>query len=220
MEKKSTGKSTGFERRDILKLMTAIPAAAVVSMTPLAPGVARAMPQESAAQSGRTGYQPAVFNPHEWRTIRILSDLILPADERSCSASEAGVPEFIDDWLNVKRGNLLDVIRGGLTWLDMESNRAFTYDFADCSITRQKQLLDRIAYPEKAAPEDASAAVFFNKLRDLVVSGFFTSRQGVRDLPYVGNQPQQQWNGCPSQVQARLGLGMNETLRSQRDDRT
>ena len=147
------------------------------------------MPQEAAAQNAPEGYQPKVFNSHEWRTIRILSDLIIPADERSCSASEAGVPECIDNWLNVKQGNLLAEIRGGLTWLDMASNRTFKYDFADCSIKRQKQILDRIAYPAKAAPEDASAVVFFNKLRDLVISGFFTSRQGVQDLPYMGNQP-------------------------------
>jgi len=137
----------------------------------------------------------------------ILSDLILPADERSCSASEAGVPEFIDSWLHVRQGNLVDEIRGGLTWLDMAANRSFQYDFADCSTKRQKQILDRIAYPAKAAPEDASAVVFFNQLRDLVLSGFYTSRPGMRDLPYVGNQPQQKWTGCPAAVKARLGLG-------------
>jgi len=208
MEKKSMGRGARFERRDILKLITMIPAAALVPMTPFASS--EAMAQDSATQNGPAGYQPKVFNPHEWQTIRILSDLIIPADERSCSASEAGVPEFIDDWLNMKQGNLLDEIRGGLTWLDMASNRSFQYDFADCSITRQKLILDRIAYPAKAAPEDASAVIFFGKLSDLVVSGFFTSRQGIQDLPYMGNQPQQKWNGCPPQVQARLGLGTNE----------
>lgn len=206
MGKKAKERGARFERRDILKLMTTMPAAALVSLTPLASGVAKAMPRQSAAPKGSSAYQSKVFNPHEWRTVRILSDLIIPADERSCSATEAGVPEFIDGWLNVKKGNLLDEIRGGLTWLDMESNRSFKYDFADCTNTRQKQILDRIAYPEKAAPENASAVVFFNKLRDLVVSGFFTSRQGIRDLPYIGNQPQKEWNGCPPKVLARLGL--------------
>jgi hypothetical protein len=206
MEKKSSGSGVRLERRNILKLMATLPAAALAPVTPFASSVAMAMPQEAGAQNDPAVYQPKVFHPHEWRTIRILSDMILPADERSCSASEAGVPEFIDGWLHVKQGNLLDEIRGGLTWLDMASNRSFQFDFADCSIQRQKQILDRIAYPEKAAPEDASAVVFFNSLRDLVVSGFFTSRQGIRDLPYVGNQPQQQWTGCPPQVRAKLGL--------------
>ena len=205
MEKKSKGSGAQMDRRNILKLMGVIPAAALVPVTPFASSTA--MAQEAAAPSGPEGYQPKVFNPHEWRTIRILSDLILPADERSCSASEAGVPEFIDSWLSVRPGNLTDEIRGGLTWLDMASNRSFQYDFADCSSKRQKQILDRIAYPAKAAPEDASAVVFFNKLRDLVISGFYTSRQGMNDLPYMGNQPQQKWTGCPPSIKAKLGLG-------------
>jgi len=211
MENKAKGRRAGFERRDILKLMTTMPAAALVSLTPLMSGVAHATPQQPAAQGGAATYQPKVFNPHEWRTLRILSDLIIPADDRSGSATQVGVPEFIDDWLNVKRGELLDQIRGGLTWLDMESNRSFKYDFAECSTARQKQVLDRIAYPEKAAPEDASAVAFFNTLRDLVVSGFFTSRMGIRDLPYAGNEPQEKWNGCPPPVLAKLGLGGGKT---------
>ena len=89
----------------------------------------------------------------------------------------------------------------------MAANRAFQYNLADCSTKRQKQILDRIAYPAKAAPEDASAVAFFNQLRDLVLSGFYTSRQGMRDLPYVGNQPQEKWAGCPANVKAKLGLG-------------
>ncbi len=211
MDNKRTNNKPRFERRDILKLITTVPAAAMVSLSPLASGVAQAMPQQPATQGRSAAYQPKVLNPHEWRTIRILSDLIIPADDRSGSATEAGVPEFIDDWLSLKRGELLDQIRGGLTWLDMESNRAFTFDFADCSAARQKQILDRIAYPQKAAPEDASAVAFLNTLRDLVVSGFFTSRMGIRDLPYVGNEPQQGWNGCPGPVLAKLGLTGDKT---------
>ncbi|MEJ2008583.1 MAG: gluconate 2-dehydrogenase subunit 3 family protein [Acidobacteriota bacterium] len=211
MKKKTTDSGARFERRDILKLMTTMPAAALVSLSPLASEVAQAAPQQSAAQSNPKTYQPKVFTPHEWRTLRILSDLILPADDRSGSATQVGVPEFIDDWVNVKQGNLLDEIRGGLTWLDMESNRLFKYDFAECSTVRQKQILDRIAYPEKAAPTDAGAVAFFNTLRDLMISGFFTSRMGIRDLPYIGNEPQEKWNGCPPQVLAKLGLGGGKT---------
>jgi Gluconate 2-dehydrogenase subunit 3 len=211
MEKKTTGRRVYFERRDILKLMTTMPAAALVSVAPFASEVAKAEPPQAAAQSGPGTEHPKALNPHEWRMIRILSDLIIPADGRSGSATQAGVPEFIDDWLDLKRGELLDEIRGGLTWLDMQCNRAFQYDFADCSTARQKKILDRIAYPEKAAPEDASAVVFFNTLRDLVISGFFTSQTGIKDLPYIGNEPQEKWNGCPAPVLAKLGLGKDRT---------
>jgi hypothetical protein len=205
MKTKATDRSIRFERRDILRLMTGVPAT-LISVGPFTPVVANATSQQPAHKDGQAAYQPKVFNPHEWRTLRILTDLIIPADQRSGSANQAGVPEFIDDWLNIKGGNLLDEIRGGLTWLDMESNRMFQYDFADCPAAGQKQILDRIAYPAKASPEDLGAVSFFNKLRDLVVSGFFTSQIGVRDLPYLGNEPLDEWKGCPAQVLSKLGI--------------
>lgn len=212
MKKKKEDRAVRFERRDFLKFMTSVQAAALISVTPFAAEAARAMPlplptadQQGPAEASVNDH-PKAFSPHQWRTIRILSDLILPADEQSGSASEAGVPEFIDDWLDWKKGNLLAEIQGGLTWLDMECNRSFHYDFADCSPARQKQILDRIAYPAKAAPEDSSAVAFFNKLRDLVVSGFYTSQMGIRGLPYVGNEPQTGWSGCPEAVLAKLGV--------------
>jgi hypothetical protein len=151
-------------------------------------------------------YQPKVFNPHEWKTVHALCDLIIPADERSVSATAAGVPEFIDDWLDLQRGDLLPSIRGGLAWLDIECNRLFGTDFIASAAAQQEQILDHIAYPRKAAPENANAVAFFNLFRDLVVSGFFTSEVGIKDLPYLGNEPQSEWQGCPTPVLTQLGL--------------
>ncbi len=147
-----------------------------------------------------------ILDEHEWKTVCILSDLIIPADERTGSATQAGVPEFIDAWLELRRGDLLAEIRGGLTWLDLECNRLFNRAFADCSETQQKQILDRIAYPAKASPRDANAVAFFSHLRDLVVSGFFSSKMGVKDLPYLGNTMVADWEGCPPEVLRKLGL--------------
>ena len=120
---------------------------------------------------------------------------------------------MLDGWLDFKRGNLLPTIRGGLTWLDMECNRWFGTDFIDSAAGQRKQILDRIAYPKKAAPEDASAVAFFNHFRDLVVNGFFTSEIGIKDLPYLGNEPQSEWRGCPASVLTQLGL-VNKSTKS------
>ncbi|HEV2351621.1 MAG TPA: gluconate 2-dehydrogenase subunit 3 family protein [Terriglobia bacterium] len=199
-----------FKRRDMLKAMTAVPAAALVSLSPGASAPAHAEPPsvtEGATVAQAAGaYKRKALDEHEWKAIRILSDWIIPADERSGSATEAGVPEFIDDWLDFKRGRTLDKVRGGLTWLDLECNRQFHHDFADCTKEQQKQMLDRIAYPKQAAPEDAAGVAFFNEMRNLVVSGFFSSKMGVKDLPYLGNQMLTEWNGCPPEVLAKLGL--------------
>lgn len=196
-----------LKRRDMLKVIAAAPAAA---MLPSAVAYAGMPAAGQAAQAHNSEYKPKVFNPQEWKTIHVLSDLIIPADERSGSATQAGVPEFIDDWLDFKGGILKAQVLGGLTWLDMECNRQFNHDFVDCTAAQQKQILDRIAYPAKAAPEDANAAGFFNHMRDLVVSGFFSSKTGVKDLPYLGNKMLTEWDGCPAEVLKKLGVSYND----------
>jgi hypothetical protein len=197
-----------LKRRDMLKAMSAVPAAALVTLNAAAAQKISSEPPASAkpVTTGMATDKLKILNQHEWKTIRVLSDWIIPADERSGSATDAGVPEFIDDWLDFKGGHLLARIRGGLTWLDIECNRQFSHDFVDCSEAQQKQILDRIAYPKQADPEDLAGVAFFNQMRDLVVSGFFSSKMGVKDLPYLGNQMLTEWNGCPPEVLAKLGL--------------
>ncbi len=200
---------TGLKRRDMLKALSAVPAAALVPLAPATAMTKMEMVSPQTAQATRA-YQRKVLDDHEWETISVLSDLIIPADDRSGSATQAGVPEFIDDWLDFKRGDLVAQIRGGLVWLDLECNRLFSRDFADCSGDQQKQILDRIAFPKKASPDDANAVAFFNNLRDLVASGFFSSKIGVKDLPYLGNQMVAEWQGCPPEVAAGIQRNMDK----------
>src|SRR5262249_18271118 len=129
--------------------------------------------------------------------------------ERSGSATQAGVPEFIDDWLDFRRreeGNEAPVVQvqAGLAWLDQESNRLSGKDFADAAPAQQKQILDRIAWPARAASADAIWVLFFNRFRDLTVSVFFSSKMGIADLPYLGNRPVAQWKGCDPAVWAKI----------------
>ena len=210
-QKKHLGLNARLERRAMLRLMAVMPAGALFSATWSATAGPIELATEPVSPDATTPYQPKVFNPHEWKTAHALCDLIIPADERSVSATATGVPEFIDDWLDLQRGDLLSSIRGGLAWLDIECNRLFGTDFLVSTAGQQEQILDRIAYPKKAAPEDANAVVFFNHLRDLVVSGFFTSEVGIKDLPYLGNEPQPDWQGCPAPVLVRLGLAGERT---------
>ncbi len=198
----------GLKRREMLKVLGAVPAAALL---PAGAAVAEmSMPHTSAMSAAvpaaAAAYGPKTLSAHEYKTVTVLSDIIIPADERSGSATQADVPEFIDDWLGVTDGSQLDSVRGGITWLDLESNRAYGHDFIDASDSEKKQLLDRIAYPKTAAPEDAAGVVFFNQIRNLVLSGFYSSKMGIDDLPYLGNKMLSEWNGCPPNVLAKLGV--------------
>jgi gluconate 2-dehydrogenase gamma chain len=191
---KNEKKAGSVNRRDLLKVMGAAPAA-LVPIGAL-----------SAATPAKQAYEPKLFNAHDWKTLRVLSDLIIPADERSGSATQADVPEVIDDWLNVHGKPSATEIIGGMRWLDMQCNRIHDHDFIDCTVDQQKQMLDRIAYPKKAAPEDSQAVAFFNHLRDLVVGSFYSSKIGVKDIAYVGNRMVPEWNGCPEAVISKLGV--------------
>jgi Gluconate 2-dehydrogenase subunit 3 len=201
-------KRTGtIKRRDLLKAFSVVPAAFIPVGTAVAAGKEAAAAETAQAA---TAYQRKVFNDHQWETIKVLSDLIIPADEHSGSATQAGVPEFIDDWLDFRGGKIKTEILGGLTWLDIECNRAFGHDFASCDASQQKKVLDRIAYPEKAVPEDRNYAAFFTRLRDLVASGFFSSEMGVKDLPYLGNAPANEFPGCPSNVLSAINANLKK----------
>jgi Gluconate 2-dehydrogenase subunit 3 len=193
-------------RRDILKLMAAMPGAAMISASTFASALTKAMPGQSDFLIDSAAFQSKIFDPQQWQTLRVLCDLIIPADQVSGSATQAGVPEFIDDWLDFKGGALPGELRSGMEWLDAECHRLFAHHFVDCTTDQQKQILDRIAYPEKAAQADASGVAFFDQLRDLVVTGFYTSEVGIGDLPYLGNEPQSEWHGCPDEVLAKLDL--------------
>jgi len=176
------------------------------------PALAAATAGQSLAQSHEThpaAYQRKVFDDHDWHTVHVLCDLIVPADERSGSATQAGVPEFIDDWLDFRKqedGNddLAAQILGGLTWLDRESARLFQKDFAGAGADQQKQILDRVAWPERAVPDDRRWAAFFTKFRDLTLNGFYSSKMGIADLPYLGNVAVPEWKGCEPAVWAKL----------------
>lgn len=152
-------------------------------------------------------YQRKVFNDQQWKTLRVLCDLIIPADDRSGSATQAGVPEFIDDWIDFRKkedgsDTLLAQVLGGLVWLDQEALKLGGKDFASSTQAQQEQILDRVAWPAKAAEADHRWVVWFNRMRDLTVSGFFSSKTGVADLPYLGNRPVGEWKGCDPKVWA------------------
>jgi len=187
-------------RRELFQVLGTAPALAAATA-----GSGLAQSQEAHQKT----YQRKLFDEHQWRTVRVLSDLIIPADDRSGSATQAGVPEFIDDWLNFRKqedGNddLSAQVLGGLAWLDRESLRLFEKSFADAADAQQKQILDRIAWLGRAAAEDQRWVAFFNKFRDLTLNGFFSSKIGVGDLPYLGNTAVAEWKGCEPDVWARI----------------
>jgi gluconate 2-dehydrogenase gamma chain len=148
------------------------------------------------------------FTPDEIATITILGDIIIPKDEHSGSASDAKVPEFIEFIVKDMPAHQIPM-RGGLRWLDVQCLNRYSKAFKDCSQQQQIEMVDAIAYPKKAKPEMAQGVAFFNLMRNLTATGFFTSQMGVKDLDYKGNVPNQ-WNGVPADVLKQYGLAYTE----------
>lgn len=155
------------------------------------------------APQPRPAYRPKQFTTDEWRLVRLLADYVIPRDARSGSATDAGVPEFMDFMLGENAG-MRTWMKNGLGWMNAECRTRFGKGFVSCSDAQRREVLDAIAFPKKAAPAVQDGVRFFNNFRNLTASGFWSSRIGAADLGYIGNRPVAQWEGTPKAVMAWL----------------
>jgi hypothetical protein len=164
--------------------------------------------QEEKAYLAKMAKEANFFNEHEMATITVLGDIIMPKDEVSGSASDAKVPEFIE-FIVKDMPSHQTPLRGGLRWLDLHCYKLYEKAFVNLTAAQQITVVDSIAYPEKAAQELAQGVSFFNLMRDLVTTGFYTTEIGIKDLGYLGNAPNQ-WNGVPDEVLKQYKLAYTE----------
>lgn len=148
------------------------------------------------------------FTEYEREMVEILSDMIIPADETSGSATDAGVLDFIE-FMMKDIPAMQTPTRGGLMWLDTQCRQRFEKTFVNCSQSERKELLDEIAYPDEARDDMQFGVRFFNRMRDLTTTGFFTSQMGVEDLGYQGNRTNI-WDGVPQHVLDKHGLSYDQ----------
>jgi hypothetical protein len=194
---------TDLTRRDAISALGAA-ALAASGLAACRPGdVDRARRYAESHPGG--DFDPQYLTPREVATVVILGDMVIPADERSGSASDAGVPAFIDFVLAEEMTDRTR-IRGGLAWLDRESTGRYQVRFVDGNEAQREAILNDIAWPDKAKPEHSQGVAFFNAFRDLVASGFWSSRMGVQDIGYMGNHPVQKWDGCPAEQLRKIGV--------------
>lgn len=192
-----------MRRRDLLKLLIAAPAA-TFSWTESEAALAAASAQAARAATAKP-FVPRFFTAPEFKLVSTLADIIIPKDERSGSASDAGVPEFMD-FMMIDQPARQVAMQGGLAWLDHECQQRFDKVFLDCSDEQRRIVLDDIAWPAQAKPEVAHGVAFFTSFRDLTAAGFWTTRMGIDDLEYIGNRSVARWNGCPDAALKKLGV--------------
>ena len=192
--------SESITRRDILKtLAVGVVGGSVLQVIPAeaAAFVHQAVRKEkSASAAGK--YAPKYFSAHQYETLNWLCDAIIPKDDHSGGAVEAGAPEFIDLLTSENEAYQLR-LGGGLVWLDSFCADRFGKTLMECSPEQRNEVLDLIAY-RKNAKTDASlrqGVAFFAFLRKMTCDGFYTSKIGIADLQYIGNTSVRDFPGCP-----------------------
>lgn len=200
-----------IDRRTALKLLGVMAAAPTFSVACSTTEKAEVKDAESVSTApDPESYEHTFLSDHEFETVSELVDWIIPADERSGSATDAGVPAFIDFILTDEelpnRDEAQRAFRGGLAWIEYECIDRFNAAFVECTDAQQQTLIEAIAWPEQADPSMKPGVEFFSSLRDLASTGFFTSKMGVKDLKYQGNTAVGQWTGCPEEVLDHVGV--------------
>jgi hypothetical protein len=190
-----------------LEALTAAPVAAAMVWTPAEAQQAHehAERARAGASAGTRPFKPKFFTAHEYATVALLVDLIIPRDARSGSATDAGVPEFMD-FMMIDQPRRQVAMRGGLAIVDRLTTARFGKRFTTATDAERRQLLDEIAYTSNTDPTVRHAVAFFSSFRDLTASGFWSSRMGVADLQYQGNVFVAEWNGCPEPALVKLGV--------------
>jgi len=193
-----------MKRREAVGLLAVTPFVGRLPLPPAAAAEGSKFVRELLRDPAQT-YAPQFFTPHEWQTVRVLVDLVIPKDARSGAATEAGVPEFMD-FILVAYPENQQWMRGGLAWLDRECHDRFGTDFLGAGAAQRTALLDDIAWPDRAPQGLHHGVEFFNNFRDFTASGFWSSQMGVQDLQYKGNVFVMDWQGCPPEQLAKLGV--------------
>ena len=198
-----------MERRDMVKMLATLPLGAwVLSAENVADAAEHTthVLDELADQAQQQTYKPKFFTTLEWRTVQVLADIVIPRDAKSGSATQAGVPQFMDFVMTEYTQNQARM-REGLGWINAEARTRFGKPFPDITAVQRIAIVEDVAWPAKAKPEHAAGVRFFNAFRDLTSSGFFSSRVGIADLGYIGNRPQATWTGCSPAAEKHIGVG-------------
>ena len=196
-----------MSRREALRIVTSAPAAAALVWTRAEAEEAREHAEQARTAAVQTArpFKPAFFSDHEYATVGVLVDLIIPRDERSGSATDAGVPEFMD-FMMIDQPARQVAMRGGLAMIDRLSEARFDKPFVNGADGERRQVLDEIAYTSAPDAGLSHEIAFFSSFRDLTASGFWTTKMGIADLQYKGNVFVDEWAGCPTAALDKLGV--------------
>jgi hypothetical protein len=147
------------------------------------------------ADSFQDGTQ-GVLNQAQFETVEVLTDLIIPQTD-TAGARTARVTAFIDTILSDAEPNARDQFVDGIGWIDQRSMELFGSRFVTASVDQQTALLTILSARENKTPADAVGVEFFQALKSLTVTGYYTSRIGMlQELDDDGSNYFDEKQGC------------------------
>lgn len=221
--------TSNIKRRDALKVLAATAALPLLADACAAPDGSPSASTTATTNSGGAGSYAAGKGPRgtpsdpflknakptwemklmpaELTTLAALCDTIIPADEKSPAASKLGAPAYINEYVSSPgRDNVLSQVRGGIIWINNESVTRFSKPFHQLSDAERVQICDEICFVPNAKPGYVAGAMFFDRVRDLTSTAFYTTPEGWKDIGYIGNVALPEFPGPPVEVLQRLGL--------------
>jgi gluconate 2-dehydrogenase gamma chain len=180
----SNAKST-LKRREALK---------IIAVAPAVPALAADHAHREARQAAAP-QAPKFFTAAQLAAVTAVADVIIPADDRSPGAREAGVASFIDLMLSESPAEVQAQWREGLEALDARSRADFSKSFADATREQQTALLTDIGKNERRPRTPLER--FFRAAKNLTIDGYYTSEIGIqKELRYKGNGYLKEFKGC------------------------
>ena len=82
----------------------------------------------------------------------------------------------------------------------------FEKKFVNCKVEDQKSILDKVAFQKDKKSKEET---FFSNMKNLVITGYFSSEVGINDLGYKGNQPNF-WDGVPDDIMKEHGFSYDK----------
>lgn len=165
-----------LNRRDLFKVLTA------AAFTTL---------QLPAAEPGA----PLFFTKDEFALLDALTDLIIPTDDHSPGAHDAGVAPLIDRTVaEAFRAEDKDSWRKGLAAMNELSQSTCQCLFLQANKEQQTGMLSKLAAKEKHPETEAEK--FFTQLKETTAFGYYSSSIGIhQEINYKGNVLLEQFVG-------------------------
>jgi len=141
------------------------------------------------------GYKPRFLATGEYQVLGRLCDVIIPADETSPGASEAGVPFYIDSVLFYAKPDERQLWRNGLKQVQHTAMTQFGRSFEECSVDERERIVAQMAVNEGSPQTELEK--FFAPLKSMTVSAYWLSEAGMKQyLGYRGDTMLRDFPGC------------------------